>query len=245
MKITIKNYFSWWLFIGRKPIAIGRYKSHILFFLLFLLVLAIVIANLSLDYLYKDRMYTKLELIPPVEAILIPGASVIRGKKPSGILIERLEKGIELYRYGKAPKIILSGDNSGTHYNEVLVMKNFCLRKGVRPDDLFLDHSGVRTLDTLFRSKHVFLAHKIIFVTQRLYMGRALYLADNLGLIAYGYLADSERVSLSWQMYLREFLARYRALYDVLTKNYPPLPTETFPLSGSAKKSWEKLPSPP
>lgn len=196
--------------------------------------------NVALDFIFRSKIFSKPDEVPIVQAIIIPGASVIGSKKPSGILLERLEKGLELYRFKRAIKIIISGDNSGIYYNEVQVMKDFCLRKGVKAQDLFLDHSGLRTLDTIYHSKHQFGANEVVIVTQKIFMGRALFLAESLGLTAYGYLADSDRVKITWQMYLREFFARYRAFYDILTKNFPPLPEKKYPLFESGEKTWQK-----
>lgn len=120
-------------------------------------------------------------------------------------------------------------------------MKDFCLKKGVAPDDIFLDHSGLRTLDSIYRAKDIFEARDIIVVTQKLFMGRALFLAESYGLPAHGYLADSDRVQITTNMKLREFFARYLAILDVYFLNSSPaFMGKKTPLTGSGRATWNR-----
>ncbi len=214
---------------------------RIFFLVLALAVIGLTVWNYTLDTRYREKIFSQPEDIPIAQAALVPGASVIGGKKPSGILLERLEKGVELYRLKRVQKLLLSGDNAGIYYDEVNVMKDFCLKKGVSPDDIFLDHAGMRTLDSIYRAKHIFEARDIIIVTQKLFMGRALFLANSYGLPAHGYLADSERVQITINMKIREFLARYLAILDVyFLKSGPAFLGKKTPLTGSGRATWNR-----
>lgn len=209
--------------------------------LVLLALLLLTLFNIALSSLFKAQIHSNPREIPLSQVALIPGASVIGGKKPSGILLERLEKGVELYRLNRVQKLLLSGDNAGAYYDEVNVMKDFCLKKGIKPDDIFLDHSGLRTLDSVYRSKDIFEAREIVVVSQKLYLPRALFLAQQYNISASGYLADSDRVQITKSMMVREFLARYLAILDVyLFHSRPTFMGEKTPLTGSGQSTWNK-----
>lgn len=58
------------------------------------------------------------------------------------MLQDRLNKGIELYKAGAAPKLLLSGDNGQVEYDEVNAMKKYALDAGVPAEDVFLITRG-------------------------------------------------------------------------------------------------------
>ena len=89
------------------------------------------------------------------DCIMILGCGVRNGE-PSPMLKDRLDTGIELYKKGLAPKIIMSGDHGGEFYNEVGVMKLYAIINGVPSTDIFMDHAGFSTYESLYRAKEVF-----------------------------------------------------------------------------------------
>ena len=94
------------------------------------------------------------------------GAGVKDGK-PKPMLRDRLLTGIELYKSGAAKKIIMSGDHGRADYDEVNVMRAFALEQGVRAEDIFLDHAGFSTYDSVYRAKNIFGAENIIIVREK------------------------------------------------------------------------------
>ena len=120
------------------------------------------------------------------DAIVVLGASVFADGTPSGILQDRLDDGIALYKAGVAPKLIMSGDNSTVSYNEVQVMKDYAISQGVPSQDIFCDHAGFSTYESMYRAKNVFGAQRIVVATQTYHLYRALYAAQGLGLEAIG-----------------------------------------------------------
>ena len=124
------------------------------------------------------------------DAIVVLGASVYADGTPSGILQDRLDDGIALYFAGAAPKIIMSGDNSTVSYNEVKAMKDYAVAQGVPSEDVFCDHAGFSTYESMYRAKHVFGAERIVVATQTYHLYRALYAAGGLGLEAVGVPSD-------------------------------------------------------
>ncbi|MBQ3031208.1 MAG: YdcF family protein, partial [Anaerotignum sp.] len=120
------------------------------------------------------------------DCILVLGCGVREDGSPSLMLRDRLEKGIELYEAGTAPKLLMSGDHGRKNYDEVNLMKGYAMEKGVPSEDIFMDHAGFSTYDSMYRARDIFCAEKVIVVSQEYHLYRALYLAEKLGLEAYG-----------------------------------------------------------
>ena len=83
------------------------------------------------------------------DAIVVLGAGLRPDGTPSNMLEDRLKGAIELYKKGVAPKIIVSGDCSGEHYDEVSAMKKFCVDNGVPEADVLRDDKGFSTYETM------------------------------------------------------------------------------------------------
>ena len=152
------------------------------------------------------------------DAIVVLGASVFADGTPSGILRDRLDDGIALYKEGVAPKLIMSGDNSTVSYNEVQVMKDYAISQGVPSYDIFCDHAGFSTYESMYRAKHVFGAERIVVATQTYHLYRALYAAQGLGLDSLGVASDYHDYSKQLQYDLREIPARTKDFFKTLFK---------------------------
>ena len=156
------------------------------------------------------------------DCILVLGAGVHKDNSPSLMLRDRLETACRLYEEGAASKIIMSGDHGRKDYDEVQVMKDYAIDKGIPSSDIFMDHAGFETYDTMYRAKEVFGAKKVIIVTQEYHMYRALYIADKLGLDAYGVTSDLRFYSkkmVYWKF--REYFARVKSFIKCITKPEP------------------------
>lgn len=150
------------------------------------------------------------------DAIIVLGASVHPDGTPSGILQDRLDDGIALYFAGAAPKIIMSGDNGTESYNECWAMKRYAVSQGVPSEDVFCDHAGFSTYETMYRARHVFGAERIVVATQTYHLYRALYDAQGVGMEAIGVPSDyGEYDNQSWYD-IREVFARTKDFFQVL-----------------------------
>ena len=167
------------------------------------------------------------------DAIVVLGALVYPDGTPSPILQDRLDNGIALYQAGAAPKLIMSGDHGTTSYNEVQGMKQYAIGKGVPADDVFCDHAGFSTYESMHRAKHVFGAERIIVSTQTYHLYRALYDAAGLGLDAVGVPSDFRtfREQLWWD--IREIPARSKDLVKALVGAQPTFGGEPIDLNQS------------
>ena len=143
-----------------------------------------------------------------VDYVLVLGCGVKEDGEPSHMLYERLKKGAEVFNMQNGALLLLTGDNSGESYNELAAMKKVSLENGVKEENLAIDDYGFSTYESLNNAKTKFGAKKIIIITQPYHMYRALYIANKLGIEAYGvtaYLPFYPRQIL-WS--LREVLAR-------------------------------------
>jgi vancomycin permeability regulator SanA len=137
------------------------------------------------------------------------------------MLQDRLDYAIKLYKEGKAPKLLMSGDHGQKDYDEVNIMKAYAIDFGVPSEDIFMDHAGFSTYESIYRAKHVFEAEKIIIVTQEYHLFRALYVANSLGLEAVGYPSDPRQYAGQAYRELREILARDKDFVYCIFKPEP------------------------
>lgn len=166
----------------------------------------------------KDKIIPASSLnITDVDCILVLGAG-IRGNYPSPMLEDRLQQSISLYQQGFSSKILVSGDHINKDYDEVNVMKNYLVGHQIPSQDVFMDHAGISTYDSIYRAKEIFQAKKIIIVTQKYHLHRALYIAKKLNLESYGVSADPRTYSNQELRELREFFARIKDFFKCFLK---------------------------
>ncbi len=171
------------------------------------------------------------------DCIMVLGAGIIDSETPSPMLKDRLDTGILLYQQGVAPKILLTGDNGTEEHNEIHVMLNYVKNAGVPEKDIFCDHAGFSTYDSMYRAKSIFEVESCIVVTQTYHEYRALYIAEKLGLMARGIAADQERYGGQPVRELREVLARIKDFGKCIVKPEALLGGEAIPISGSGISS--------
>ena len=150
------------------------------------------------------------------DCILILGAKVFDDGSVSAMLADRLDKGIELYFAGVSDKILVSGDHGTEEYDEVNVMKDYCVNAGVPSEDVFMDHAGFSTYDSVVRAKEVFMCKSVMIVSQKYHLFRALYIASSTGLHAYGASAAPTVYAGSKYREARECAARVKDIGSVV-----------------------------
>jgi len=127
----------------------------------------------------------------------------------------------------------MSGDHGRKEYDEVNVMKQFAIDRGIASEHVFMDHAGFSTYESLYRARDIFETERIIIVTQKYHIYRALYIADKLGLEAYGVASDPRRYAGQNIRDLREIAARVKDYFTVIIKPTPTYLGETIPINGN------------
>ena len=173
------------------------------------------------------------KMLEDVDCILVLGCLVKDDGVPSDMLADRLKRGIELYEQGAAPKILMSGDHGRADYDEVNAMKQVAVDAGVLSSDVFMDHAGFSTYESVYRAKEVFGADKIIIVTQEYHLYRALFIAESLGVEAYGVNADLRSYRGQTARDVREILARCKDFGNTIFKPEPTYLGEMIPIGGN------------
>lgn len=166
-----------------------------------------------------------------VDCAVILGAGV-RDGKPTPMLRDRLLVGIDLYKSGGVKKLIMSGDHGSTDYDEVNIMKSFAVDRGVPDEDIFMDHAGFSTYETIYRAREIFEADNIIIVSQKYHLYRALYIAEKLGIKSVGVSADLDTYRGQTKRDLREILARDKDFLKCIFKPKPTYLGDKIPVSG-------------
>lgn len=149
------------------------------------------------------------------------------------MLEDRLLKAIELYKNNISSKIIMSGDHGKTDYDEVNIMKNYAIEKGIPSENIFMDHAGFSSYESVYRAKEIFKAKKVVIVTQKYHLYRALYIANQLGIEAYGVGADPRQYVGATYREVREILARNKDFIKGIFKPEPTFLGESIPVSGN------------
>ena len=177
------------------------------------------------------------EQMSDFDCILVLGCKVKENGVPSDMLADRLAMGVALQQAGVSEKLLMSGDHGQEEYNEVAVMKQYAMDKGVASSDIFMDHAGFSTYDSVYRAKEIFEAKKILIVTQEYHLYRALYVAEELGMEAYGVPADTRTYFGQTKRDVREVLARVKDFFMVCVQAKPVYLGEVIPLSGSGDRT--------
>ena len=186
--------------------------------------LALFAADSRVERCAAGRVYSDVEDIPAREYGLVPGTSrMVHGKYLNTYFFNRVNAAVELYRAGKIRKIIVSGDNGRTDYNETGDMARELIAAGVAPEDVLSDFAGFRTLDSVVRARNLFGATEITVVSQRFHCERAIYLAAQNGIDAVGFEADEiAPQSVRLRLAVREAFARVLAVLDAEILNTKP-----------------------
>lgn len=182
----------------------------------------------------KSRILSaeQAEKLDSVDCILVLGCLVQSDGVPSDMLADRLTQGIDLYQSGVSRKLLMSGDHGRDDYDEVNSMKNYAISAGVPSSDVFMDHAGFSTYDSIYRTKAVFEAKKVVIVTQRYHLYRALYIARRLGLDAYGVPSDLRTYYGQSKRDAREVLARVKDFVYVIVRPKPTFLGDAIPVNG-------------
>jgi SanA protein len=178
---------------------------------------------------YRDRIYTRVEDVPPRPVAIVLGAGLWADGSLTPVLADRVAAAADLYHAGRVQKLLCSGDNRFVNYNEPQAMLERAVRLSVPEEAVVLDYAGRRTYDSCYRARAIFGVERVVIVTQRFHAARALYLCDALGVDGVVIVADRQEYTdrrIIWET--REYLALALAWWDVNVRH--PLPVLGDPL---------------
>lgn len=213
-----------------------RKLKRIILLLAILSFISLAVACIIDQYVEKtgSKYLTSLEQAPASDAIIVFGAYVFPDGNPSDMLHDRLDCGYELYKQKKAPKIIVSGDHGQVTYDEVNAMRKYLETKGVPREDIFMDHAGFNTYDSIYRARDIFKVKKAILVTQRYHLVRALYIGSKLGLDITGVASDLHTYPVMKYYRIRDIASRSKAFLQAqILKSKPKYLGKEIPIWNS------------
>lgn len=203
-----------------------------LFKLGLILLLAVLLCNFLISYKAEYKTFDNIENVPKNKVGLILGA----GKTTSNGYVNlyykyRLEAAFLLWKNNKIDKILISGDNSRKDYDEPSTFKSDLIQLGVPETDIYLDYAGFRTLDSIVRAKKIFSLESMTIISQKFHNERAIYLAENNNINAIGFNAKDLNGRFGLRTKLREYLARTKAVIDVIINKQPKFLGPTIEIS--------------
>ena len=208
--------------------------------LLFLLGISMIMyINFYIVSSTKNQFIKDKKTDEKVDAILVLGAG-IWGDSPSPMLEDRLLEGIRLYKEGYADKLIMSGDHGRIDYDEVNIMKSYAIKEGVPSEDIFMDHAGFSTYESIYRAKEIFEVKSMIIVTQKYHLYRALHIANSFKIKCLGSNSDPRKYAGQLYRDIREILARNKDFFTSIIKPKPTYLGETIPVSGNGNITNDK-----
>lgn len=177
-------------------------------YLLLALLTAAWVINQYIVVKARPAIYAPDGDIPPVDAVVVPGASVYRSGKLSPVLRQRMETALRFLAGRPGTKLVLSGFSIEGGYNEVRAMAEYARQGGIPAADILVDEKGRNTYVTLLNVRRKWSPRRILVVSQAYHLPRALYIAHRLGMEASG-LAVAESVPDS-RFHLREYAGRVK-----------------------------------
>ncbi len=209
--------------------------------LLIVAMAVVTVANAAVINSGEKSIVESVRVAPKADVAIVLGAKVRADSSLTPVLHDRMRTGVELYRAGKVRKLLLTGDQGTTAYDEVNNMRRYALRQKVAPRDIFMDHAGFDTYDSMVRARKVFGVRTALVVTQRFHLARAVYIARDAGIRATGVPSDKRAYQQAFLFDAREILARTKAYFDV--EVFRPKPKFLGPkidIRGDGRVTWDK-----
>jgi SanA protein len=179
-------------------------------------ILFFCMANIWVVTSTKDQVLSAYDKLPDHRVALVLGTShKTTAGLPNQFFEKRMDTAAELYKIGKIDHFILSGDNRSKFYNEPVEMRKALIARGVPTAAITLDFAGLRTLDSVVRSKEVFGQDKIIIITQPFHSYRALFISQYYNIEAVAVVASDPDLEISFKVRIREYFARTKAVLDL------------------------------
>jgi vancomycin permeability regulator SanA len=195
-----------------------------------LLVILLIFISPFLLFQINYRFFNKTTTQPKVAIVF--GAGLVNGY-PSKVLASRLDESIKLYKSNQISKILVSGDNRESNYNEPQAMTQYLIDQGVVTSDIIQDFAGLRTVDTCYRAKNVFNVSSAYLISQPFHLPRAMWLCNKFGIETITVGAKNLPLSGTIYQYFREIPSSVSALLESVNYN------NAMPADGSETRIYE------
>ncbi len=183
-------------------------------FRIFLGVLAVVLAINVAIQIFADSFLTTAEKLPKTTYWMVLWASVYRDGSLSDVLRDRVDTALEVYNKWGFERFFVSGDDSEWH-GEIRAIVAYLKEHWITEWSITTDGAGYDTYDSMRRAKKIYNIDSMVIFTQAFHLSRSVYIANRIGISAYGIITDKhEYVREPWFI-IRETWARIKAFLDV------------------------------
>jgi len=215
-----------------------KYKNLSKYIILLFVLAIIFILSIDSYVNYTGQQYIRgTNSLEKVDAIIVLGAYVHPDGSLSNMLEDRVKSSIDIYNKGYSNKILVSGDHGHESYDEVNNMRKYLEENNIPKENIFMDHAGFNTYDSIYRAKKIFKINKAIIITQKYHLVRALYIAKNLDIEALGIASDLRTYPGSRYYRLRDVLSRLKSFIYILLKPEPKYLGDEIPISGDGRST--------
>ena len=180
---------------------------------------------------------TDIQAVEPSTVAIVLGAKVYEDGSLSAVLADRVDTSIDLYQSGKVKKLLMSGDHGQKSYDEVNAMRARAVEQGVPESDIFTDHAGFSTYESMVRAKKVFKVSDAVIVSQEFHLPRALFVANDAGLKAQALVADRRPYLTGRASRFREYVANVKAVWETTVNARPTYLGPAIPITGDGRAS--------
>ncbi|MGQ0465696.1 MAG: SanA/YdcF family protein [Sporichthyaceae bacterium] len=194
--------------------------------LLIVLAVALPPAAVAANYWWIGRNASHVESLHELpgdgELVGVVFGGGIENGRPKPLIADRLDAGARLLAAGKVRKLLVSGDNRFTSYDEPAAMRAYLERKGVSPALIQEDKAGRSTYETCDRAHRVFGLDRAVLISESAHLPRAIYTCRHLGVEAVGFSSDGPALArfpeVARYQRFREVLARGKATFNVYVR---------------------------
>ena len=181
----------------------------------------------------EEKIISKNDIPKGINVILVLGAGIENNGEICEMLMDRLKKAIDLSSGIEEAKILLSGNHGKCDFDEAAAMKSYIMNisSDIEEENIFLDHSGFSTYESIYRARSIYKVNKMIIVTNYYHLPRALYIADKMGIRAFGIYSDTKDYINIDRYRERELLAQVKDfIYTNILKPKPKFLEDEFPI---------------
>lgn len=224
-----------------EKVALWRHRLLVLAAGLASILVMMIVTNGWIILSGRDHIVENADNLPErdYDAIIVLGARVLEDGSPSQMLEHRLDTGLELYEAGYSDKILVTGNNTEVHFDEVQVMREWYVDHGVPGEAIFEDHAGYSTYESMYRARDIFQIDTAIIATQGYHQSRALYIANGLGIDAWGVPSGGGDYDGQSRRDVREWFARTKDFGIMIYKPDPQVMGPATPISGDGTQTWD------
>lgn len=133
-------------------------------------------------------VFSKKDETQKVDSAIVLGAAVWNNE-PSPVFKERINHSIFLYKNGYINSIIFTGGIANNEkLSESYVAKNYAIKLGVLPEDIYIEEESKITQENLEYAQQIMIQNnlsKVLLVSDPLHMKRSMMMAKDLGIEAY------------------------------------------------------------